>query len=124
MQLLDRQIDESKLMTMAEVLASNSRDVLSMVRDRYYDDFGRELLWHYPISDGDFLGCYIAPVREGFLCLPYNCVDREDCELIDLDQAKLLEEDDLCFLRDDWESFAGSLQSVLGQMIQIVRHST
>jgi len=106
-------------MTMDEVLALNSRNVLTLIRDRNVEVIGRELIWHYPVSDGFFLGCYIAPVREGFLCLPYNCVDREDCELIELDQAKLLSEDALRALLDDWIPFASGLQGVLEQMLQV-----
>jgi len=97
---------------MDEVLASNSRDVLPMIRDRNVDVFSKELIWHYPISDGSFLGCYIALVHEGFLCLPYDCADRE--ELIELDQAKLLGEDALRALLDDWITFASELQGVAG----------
>jgi len=117
MQLAGLQIEKDKLMTKADVLASSSRDVLTLIRDRNVEVIGRELIWHYPVSDGSFLGCYIALVYEGFLCLPYNCADRE--ELIELDQAKLLGEDALQALLDDWIPFASGLQSVLEQMIEI-----
>ena len=50
---------------------------LSRIRERQYDGFGNELIWRYPISDGKYLGTFIAAVKEGFVSIPYDTVSME-----------------------------------------------
>ena len=69
-------IDTQKLMSISELLdflRENGEDdrALSGIRAYYYNDFGNELIWHYPISDGSQLGTFIVVVKEGFVSLPY-----------------------------------------------------
>ena len=95
--------DRKQLLTTAEVLAlleENGAHFVSLepVRDRYQAAFGDELCWPVPACIGTHLGCTLLAVREGLLCLPYDCLDGEtneqfavqDIRLLSKEQAQLL----------------------------------
>ena len=95
--------DRQQLLTTAEVLAlleENGSHFVSLesVRDRYQAAFGDELCWPVPACIGTHLGCILLAVREGLLCLPYDCLDGEtyeqfavqDIRLLSKEQAQLL----------------------------------
>jgi hypothetical protein len=114
--------DSAKLMSKDELIAflkiegENDR-ALSRIRARYDDQFGCELIWRCPISDGRYLGSCIAAVCEGFLDLPYDALDQKDGELFDLSGARLLDEGCLRFLLGSFIAFSDDLISAIESMI-------
>ena len=95
--------DRQQLLTTAEVLEllkQNGTHFVSLepVRERYQAAFGDELCWPVPVCSGTHLGCTLLAVREGLLCLPYDCLDGEtyeqfaiqDIRLLSKEQAQLL----------------------------------
>ena len=95
--------NRQQLLATAEVLAlleENGSHFVSLesVRDRYQAAFGDELCWPVPACIGTHLGCILLAVREGLLCLPYDCLDGEtyeqfavqDIRLLSKEQAQLL----------------------------------
>jgi hypothetical protein len=118
------EIDVSRLISKAELLdelaCSGASDrSLSDTRNRYNGDFGIELIWRYPISDGVNAGTTIVAVKEGFLSLPYNEMETSDYELFDLERANLLDEDELVNFIDEWKKFSDDLLSSLNDMLKI-----
>jgi hypothetical protein len=108
------QVDPEKLTSKDSLMdflreTGASGRALGRVRDCQQHKFGNELVWRYPISDGANLGTFIVPVKEGFLSLPFNIVSKEDYELLELDDATLLDEDSLQFFIDDWQSYSDDL---------------
>lgn len=119
-------IDRSKLMTQQALLehlefSGGSDRALADVRGKYYEVFGNELIWCYPISDGYHAGVTIVVVREGFLCLPYHEITKEDYELFELDKAVLHDKDSLEVFIDDWKSFSDDLLGALSDMLVITK---
>ena len=94
---------------------------LGQIRERRFDSFGNELIWRYPISDSLHLGTFIAVVKEGFISLPYNAVDRHDGELLELDNVTMFDEDALEIFLDDWRLFSDDLLSAMTDMLRILR---
>jgi len=119
------EIDPEKLMSKQELL-DFLRDVggndcgLSDIRSRYAKAFGKELTWRYPISDGNYMGTVIVAVREGFLGLPYDFVDREVYEIYELDNAHLLDAESVVRFILDFEEFANDLLGAMGDMMRIL----
>jgi len=60
-------------------------------------------------------------VKEGFISLPYNAADREDGELLDLDDAGLFDDDALRYFIQDWCSFSDDLVSAMKDMRKVLR---
>ena len=120
------QIDPAKLMSrdeLLEFLRDNGEDdrALSGIRDSHYDEYGTELIWRYPISDGMHLGMFIVPVKEGFISLPYDAVDKHDGELLELDDAAMFDADGMQLFIDDWRSFSDDLIGAMTDMLRILR---
>ena len=92
-------------------------------RERYNDAFGDELIWLYPISDSCSLGGLVMPVQEGFRWLPYDSIDREDGETLELDDAELLDADALAFLIESGESYFAALLNALRDAKDTLDHS-
>jgi len=119
-------IDKQKLLSKSEVLEclrENGEDdrALAHIRDYYNNIFGNELTWRYPISDGKFLGTFIIIIKEGFLSLPYDSVEREDGELLELSGAALFDKDAIqCFI-DDWRLFSEDLLNAMSDMLHILQ---
>ena len=126
MKITDIEIDVSKLLSKDELLKElkekgESDSALVAICDRYYEEFGSELIWHYPLCDGDFAGFTIVVVKEGFLKLPYDYMDKEEREIFELESATLAEELHLENLIDNWKSYSDNLLKALGDMVNILR---
>jgi len=125
MNFLDYDIDTSKLFTKAELLDfleenGESDRALSKVRERYMVDFGNELVWYYPISDGKHKGTFIVFVQEGFISIPYDIVDAVDYEILELQQAAMFDAEAMQYFIDDWISFSDDLTSAMKDMHRIL----
>jgi hypothetical protein len=120
------EIDKTKLYSKDELLThlkenGESDKALSSVRDAYQEAFGNELMWRYPISDGLHAGTMIVTVKEGFISLPFNCMDETEYEFFELDRAAMFNEDALqCFITD-WKDFSDDLLGALNDMLAIVK---
>ena len=120
------QFNRCDLMSKDELIAflrENGEDngALSKIREHHHDKFGNELIWFYPISDGLHLGTFIAVVKEGFISLPYNAVDKHDGELLELDNVTMFDEDAMEVFLDDWRLFSDDLISAMTDMLRILR---
>lgn len=116
------QYNHSKLMSMQELLDHIKAKgaygwVLGEIKDQYEKQLGREMDWHYPLQDGFSTGCFIVPVREGYLFIPYDEVDRENYEVLDLDEAKMMSAESCDSLAMNARSIANTLCEYL-QSIQ------
>ena len=120
------EIDFSKLLSKDELLEEikyyASDRGLSQIREKYNEEFGNELIWNYPISDGVNAGTTIVAVKEGFLSLPYNEMDETEYELFNLKIANLLDENELTQFIDNWKRYSEDLLNALGDMLNIVRN--
>lgn len=115
------EVDTSKLMSKQELLDylkenGESDRTLSDIRERNYELFNNELMWLYPISDGKHLGTFIVPVQEGFVSLPYDTVDEENYELLEMDDAAMFDAEAFDYFISDWESFSNDLLGALRDM--------
>ena len=106
-----------------EFLRDNGEDdrAFSKIRDSHYEEYDNELIWRYPISDGAHLGTYIVPVKEGFISLPFDAVDKEDYELLELAGATMLDTAEMQTLIDYWRSFSDDLTGAMADMLRILR---
>jgi len=122
MRYMGLEIDQNKLSTKQEVLdyletyGPTDRQ-LAYFRDQHHEIFEQELIWNYSICDGQHFGFYIVPVREGFLNLPYNALDEEECEIFVLENAYLMSREDLELFLDQWRSYSDGLMSAMEDMI-------
>ena len=71
------ELDREQLMSREELfkhLNENGMDdkALGGIREQQYEQYRQELIWRYSLSDGNSLGGFILPVKEGFLWLPYR----------------------------------------------------
>lgn len=112
------ELDPQALPQMAELIAALSENgadnrALSDMRDEQWKNFGKDLIWHYPISEGESAGGFITPVQEGILWIPYDAMDREDGELLELKDAHLLSAEACGYLLEDLRSYVDGLCSVL-----------
>lgn len=87
--------------------------------DRYLEDFHNSLCWCYPISDGNHMGRYLVPVREGVLSLPYDQVDPEDFEILCLEDSRLCSGKELSCYLNDWNTYSESLCQALYNLAQM-----
>lgn len=113
------EIDVSKLISKAELLkelecGGASDRALADIRGRYSEEFGNELIWRYPISDGVNAGTTIIAVKEGFLSLAYNEMDTIEYEIFDLERTNLLDENELKQFIGNWKKFSDDLLNALG----------
>ena len=115
------QFDPQQLMSKDELLDflrenGESDRGLSKIRERHHETYGNELMWRYPISDGMHLGTFIVAVKEGFISLPYDSVDREEGELLELQDASMFDGESMDYFIDDWRSFSDDLLGVMKDM--------
>lgn len=115
-------IQLSKLKSKAELmeyLKENGATHSSLMDfcEEYREDYQNELCWNYPISDGKHLGTFLMLVKEGIMSLPYDEVDKEEYELICLEEAGLFgtAEEMEIFIRD-WHSFDSDLRQAMSAM--------
>jgi hypothetical protein len=126
MEFMGRQIDRQKLLTedqAMDFLRENGEDYAAIVQigGGYCELFGEELYWQYPICDSESAGLFFMPVQEGFLCLPYDVVDAQDHELLELDRAFLLDAETAEALLSEWNRYAAGLSGAMTDMIRILR---
>jgi hypothetical protein len=120
------QVNPDKLLSKEELLNflrenGESDRALAHIRERYNDAFGNDLMWRYPISDGNHLGTFIVPVREGFISLPFDIVDKDDYELLELDDATVFNDEALQYFIDDWTLFSDDLLSAMKDILRVTR---
>ena len=115
---MESELDPHALPQMADLLSTLSENgadnrALSDVRNEQWERFGRDLIWHYPISEGESAGGFITPVQEGILWIPYDAMDREDGELLEPKDAHLLTAEACSYLLEDLRSYMDGLYTVL-----------
>lgn len=93
---------------------------LGDIRSEYQNKFGNELMWRYPISDGVNAGAFIVCCQEGFLSLPWNHMDDEVYEILDLERANMHDADSMQYFIDDWKLFSDNLLGAMTSMFQIL----
>lgn len=125
MKFLDFDVDTSKLFAKAELLKfleENGEDnrALTKVRKRYLVDFGDELVWYYPISDGVHKGTFIVFVQEGFISIPFDIVDAVDYEILELKQTAMFNADTMQHLINEWIPFSDNLVAAMKDMHRIL----
>ena len=119
-------IDPDKLLSKDELLkilhdnGEHDRG-LSHVRERYQAEFGNELIWRYPITDGMHMGTFIVVIKEGFISLPFDEADSENYEVLVLDDAAMFDDDAMDVFITDWRSFSEDLLSAMFDMLRILR---
>lgn len=119
-------IDKSKLLSKRELLdhmimnGSDDRS-LSSVREQYLNDFGNEFIWRYPISDSEHAGGSIVVVKEGFLWLPYDWIDKDHYEIYSITQAKMFDAESLEVFIFDWVSVSDDLMWAMSDMLCVLR---
>ena len=122
-------LDPNKLLGKREVIdhlnAYGATDhTIADFREMYNDRFGDELIWWYPISEGSHLGGFFMPVREGFLWLPYDSADKEDGELIVMEDVTLLETEELLALQEGLTSYSNALCTAIEDAITLLESNT
>ena len=121
-------VDLDKLLSkddLLEYLRDNGEHdrALSHIRERNLTEFGNELMWRYPISDGNHMGTFIVVIKEGFISLPFDEVDQEDYELLVMDDAAMFDDDAIEIFIDDWKLFSEDLLSAMNDMLLILRNN-
>lgn len=117
-------IDSRKLFSKDEIIKhlTESHSIYEDLVDicnRYVKDFGNELYWHYPISDGNHNGVYFVMVKEGVLCLPYNEVtESEDVRFI-LEDVKLCSAQEIRYFIFQLKKDIKYLMGVMNEMSDI-----
>ena len=111
-------LNPKELPVMADLIASLSEGgaddrALSHLREEQWEKFNKELIWRYPISEGESAGGFITPVQEGILWIPYDSMDKEDGELLELKQAHLLSSEACQYLLEDLRSYTDGLCAML-----------
>ncbi len=118
-------LDFSKLLSkdaLLQYLEENGATdrTLANIRNRYESEFGNELMWRYPLSAGLHAGAFIIPVQEGFLSIPYDETDAQEYELLTLEGAGLMDEDELMFFSNDLRSYTDSFCSAMEDAVSIL----
>ena len=110
--------DRQQLLDAAEVMArleENGYHFVSLepVRERYKDQFGDELCWSVPVCNGTHIGCVLLAVREGLLCLPYDCMDGDTYEQFAAQDIRLLAKEQALLLLNGVRDTYSRLLNVL-----------
>lgn len=121
---MNMELDPSKLPTKQELLdrirkAGGTDRSLAELREEQMDTYQNELIWRYPISEGMSAGGFVMPVREGILWIPYDEMEREEGEILLLQDACLLSADSCRYMADDYKAYADSLCSMLQEAADI-----
>lgn len=115
---MNMEIDPSDLPTKDELLDRIRRNggtdcALADIREEQMETYQNELIWRYPISEGMAAGGFVSPVREGILWIPYDEMEREEGEILLLDDSRLLSADDCYAFEEDFRYYANGLCSML-----------
>ena len=125
MNFIGIEVDKEKLYSKQALLdhfrenGENDR-ALAYIRTEYRDAFGNEMMWRYPISDGLHAGAFIVLVQEGFISLPFDEIDIEDYEILNLEDAAMFDEDALQYFIDDWKLFSDDLMEAMTDIKRIL----
>ena len=84
--------------------------------EKYQDQFGEELFWHYSMTDGRYTGVYLVLVQEGVLAISYDEVTEQDHESFVRESVKLCTDEDLNWLMADWRRTSDQLLSAMDAM--------
>ena len=123
---MSMEIDPESLPTKDELIARLKEDggmdrAFAPVREEQYERYGSELVWRYPISEGYAAGGFILPVREGILWVPYDEIEKEEGEILLLDDAELLDAGACEVMADDFRRYADGLCSMLREAAVICK---
>ena len=101
--------------------AGGSEADLSDVCDRYVKQYGNQLYWSYPITDGEYNGVYFVLVQEGVLCLPYDVIDREEYEFFERDGVRLLSAEEMGYFISEWKRASRELEEVMDSFMNYLK---
>ena len=93
--------------------AGGNYGALTGLCDRYQEQFGNELFWHYPMSDGKYTGVYFVLVQEGIAAISYDEVTAQDHEIFVRDSVKICSADDLNWFILAWKKNEAHLMGAL-----------
>ena len=121
---MNMELDPSRLPNKDELLdrirkAGGTDRALADLRDEQMDTYKNELIWRYPISEGTSAGGFVTPVREGILWIPYDEMEREEGEILILDDACLLDAAACIAFEEDFRFYAEGLCSMLREAAAI-----
>lgn len=88
---------------------------LANIREHYVRIFKTDLVWPYPISEDCHAGGCIVPVKEGFLWLPYDWVEKEAGPLYEVEDARLLDADEIGNMREEFLRYSEELCLALSE---------
>ena len=123
---MDRMLNSDELPTMKELLMEIDENggtdaALAGLREKQYRQYCCELIWRYPISQGDSAGGFLMPVREGILWIPYDEMEKEAGEVLRTCDAVLLDEAACRTYAEDFRAYADELCNALRQSAYICR---
>ena len=123
---MNQQLDPNELPTMKELISEIDENggtdaALAGLREKQYKQYCCELIWRYPISQGDSAGGFLMPVREGILWIPYDEMEKEAGEILRTSDAVLMDEAACRAYADDFRAYADELCSALRQSAYICR---
>ena len=111
-------LDKSKLYgreTLLEILEENGANepAIAAIGDHYMKTIGEYPIWRYPLCDAKYLGAFIVPVQEGWLYIPYDYVDKEEYELLVLDDTNLLDAETCEYLAKETKEYCDGFVAAL-----------
>ena len=123
---MDQRLNSDELPTMKELLSEIDENggtdaALAGLREKQYRQYCCELIWRYPISQGDSAGGFLMPVREGILWIPYDEMEKEAGEILRTSDAVLMDEAACRAYAEDFRAYADELCSALRQSAYICR---
>ena len=123
---MDKKLNPDELPTMKELLMEIDENggtdaALAGLREKQYRQYCCELIWRYPISQGDSAGGFLMPVREGILWIPYGEMEKEAGEILRTSDAVLMDEAACRTYAEDFRAYADELCSALRQSAYICR---
>ena len=121
---MNMEVHPSDLPTMSELLdcireGGSTDRALADLRKQQMEIYQNELIWRFPISEGTAAGGFVMPVREGILWIPYDEMEREEGEILLLEDAHLLTSDDCSCMAEDFRCYAEELCSTLREAAAI-----
>ncbi len=123
MKICGAEFDPKQLMSKDELIAflyenGESDRALAHIRERNQELCGNELIWRYPISDGKHTGTFIVAVQEGFISIPYDVIDKEDYEMLELEDVSMFDDEALEYFISDWNLFSDDLLQAMTDIRQ------
>ena len=114
-------LDKSKLYnreTLLRILEENGANepAIAAISDQYMESLGQDPVWQYPLCDTKYLGGFVVPVQEGWLWIPYDSVDKEEYELLVLDDTNLLDAETCEYLANELKEYCAGFVAALGRI--------